>query len=73
MTRLKCSYCGEILTGQFHNCVGRQIAEGITKDRPFTVIENHKGTWCPYKSLFCQEGYCSECEIYQRLKQEKKK
>lgn len=24
-----------------------------------------KGKWCPYKAaLFCQEGYCSNCEIY---------
>jgi len=35
---------------------------------------NHKGEWCPYRvewngkvkhlTLLCQEGYCSECEIY---------
>ena len=25
-----------------------------------------KGSFCIYKSIFCQEGYCSGCEIYQR-------
>ena len=26
--------------------------------------QNHKGTWCMVDSnLFCQEGFCSECEI----------
>jgi hypothetical protein len=25
-----------------------------------------KGSFCSYTSIFCQEGYCSECEIYQR-------
>ena len=24
----------------------------------------HKGSFCIYKPMFCQEGYCSECEIY---------
>lgn len=28
-------------------------------------MENHKGTWCKYKpTVFCQEGYCTECQIY---------
>ena len=27
-------------------------------------LEYHKGQFCPYKSVFCQEGYCSECAIY---------
>ena len=27
-------------------------------------LEYHKGQFCPYKSVFCQEGYCSECTIY---------
>lgn len=25
---------------------------------------NHKGQRCPYKDLFCQEGYCVGCHIY---------
>jgi len=27
-------------------------------------LEYHKGQFCAYKSVFCQEGYCSECAIY---------
>jgi hypothetical protein len=28
------------------------------------TLQNHKGSFCVYKSIFCQEGYCSACEIY---------
>jgi hypothetical protein len=28
-------------------------------------LQYHKGQLCVYGSLFCQEGYCSECEISQ--------
>jgi len=34
------------------------------------VMENHKGTKCIYRDMFCQEGYCSECgikESYERM------
>jgi hypothetical protein len=24
----------------------------------------HKGSFCRYTSKFCQEGYCTECEIH---------
>jgi len=27
--------------------------------------ENHKGTMCIVRPLFCQEGFCAECAIYQ--------
>lgn len=28
------------------------------------MLTNHKGTWCIYHpEIFCQEGYCSECEL----------
>jgi hypothetical protein len=26
-------------------------------------LEYHKGSFCVYTPIFCQEGYCSECEI----------
>jgi hypothetical protein len=26
-------------------------------------LEYHKGSFCIYKPIFCQEGYCSGCEI----------
>jgi len=30
---------------------------------------NHKGTECVVKKgLLCQEGYCSECELYMQKK-----
>ena len=30
------------------------------------MMYNHKGGWCCVKpSVFCQEGWCSECQIYQ--------
>lgn len=25
---------------------------------------NHKGTPCPCANILCQEGYCSECQVY---------
>ena len=28
-------------------------------------VINHKGQPCPYKSILCQEGWCSGCQIYQ--------
>ena len=34
---------------------------------------NHKGTWCwVKKDLFCQEGNCSECEVFCKYSQDKK-
>jgi len=27
-------------------------------------LENHKGSFCIHTTKFCQEGYCSRCEIY---------
>jgi hypothetical protein len=29
-------------------------------------LEYHKGSFCVYTSVFCQEGYCSGCEIYRK-------
>jgi ferredoxin len=28
------------------------------------IAECHKGSFCIYTPKFCQEGYCSGCEIY---------
>ena len=30
-------------------------------------LENHKGWFCAYTPQFCQEGYCSICEIYWKI------
>ena len=27
-------------------------------------LEYHKGSPCVYTPIFCQEGFCSTCEIY---------
>jgi len=36
-------------------------------EKRVSLEENHKGTWCEIDpNNFCQEGYCSNCEIYQR-------
>ena len=29
-------------------------------------MEYHKGSFCVYTSVFCQEEYCSGCEIYKK-------
>jgi len=28
--------------------------------------EYHRGEWCPMQETFCQEGYCSGCDIARR-------
>ena len=30
------------------------------------LSEYHKGDWCPMQETFCQEGYCSGCDIARR-------
>jgi hypothetical protein len=53
----------------------REIKEIFAKHgTPFRddLSEYHKGEWCPVQETFCQEGYCSGCDIarrpYDRLK-----
>ena len=36
----------------------------MPEERIFRIIGNNKGLWCPFKSIFCQEGYCDQCQIY---------
>ena len=36
-------------------------------------LECHKGSFCVYTSIFCQEGYCSGCEIYVKRTSEAQK
>ena len=33
-------------------------------DETEPYILNHKGTYCIYKSILCQEGFCNDCEIF---------
>ena len=37
------------------------------------LLENHKAHWCPYDGLFCQEGYCEDCGVYQIWKEKSEK
>jgi hypothetical protein len=30
------------------------------------AIQDRKGQPCVYSSIFCQEGYCSDCEICEK-------
>lgn len=36
------------------------------------LMEYHKGEFCRYKSIFCQEGYCSNCELALRRNEDGK-
>jgi len=35
-------------------------------------LEYHKGHDCVYKPILCQEGWCSECSIYQQRHENKR-
>jgi hypothetical protein len=34
-------------------------------------LEYHKGQQCVHRNLYCQEGYCSECQVYLDLNLDK--
>lgn len=38
--------------------------QGIRREADLHL--NHKGLRCPYKDILCQEGWCSECNIYRK-------
>lgn len=44
----------------------------MDKNKERNLPINHKGLFCIYKTLLCQEGYCSECEIYKRAPNEQR-
>jgi hypothetical protein len=33
-------------------------------DAHWDIYSNHKGNWCLYRSMVCQEGVCSGCQIH---------
>jgi len=34
-------------------------------NRKFSLTENNKGLWCPFRNnLFCSEGFCEGCQVY---------
>lgn len=42
-----------------------EIKDNISRqERIFGISRNNKGLPCPFKQALCQEGYCSECQIY---------
>lgn len=41
---------------------GRQNMTGVAGT--FSIIGTNKGLWCPFKPIFCQEGFCNRCQIY---------
>ena len=52
------NYCSEI----YYRLGVRNRVEASLK-----FSESNKGRWCKLKpSLFCQEGYCLECEIFRK-------
>ena len=36
----------------------------LKQERIFSISNNNKGLWCPFKASFCQEGYCPDCQVY---------
>lgn len=47
------AWCGRYMTWRERNT--------LEQDR---VFSNNKGSWCPFKPIACQEGYCARCQIY---------
>ena len=45
----------------------REIKEILANQLDTNTIDDlseyHKGQWCPVQGTFCQEGYCSGCDI----------
>jgi len=44
----------------------REILVKLGASHQDNLIEYRKGEWCPMQETFCQEGYCSECDIARR-------
>ena len=36
----------------------------LKQERILGISNNNKGLWCPFKAVFCQEGYCQDCQVY---------
>jgi len=43
--------------------VNKKLEERVRR-RVFRISGNNKGLMCPFKPILCQEGYCTECQIY---------
>lgn len=57
---------------RIHHWLGKKLRKHrrIRKQLFILSAVNHKGGNCPYKSITCQEGWCSDCFIYQDWKNE---
>ena len=36
---------------------------GVIGEEEEIPIRNPKGTWCVFAAVFCQEGFCDECDL----------
>lgn len=34
------------------------------REKGFSICSSNKGQFCPLHPVFCQEGYCTKCEVY---------
>ena len=44
----------------------REILAKLGASHQINLSEYRKGEWCPMQETFCQEGYCSGCDIARR-------
>lgn len=54
---MECPICGADKES-YKEVMGRECYE------EHGVSSYHKGELCRYKPIICQEGYCSDCQIY---------
>ena len=41
------------------------MPKAVVLERMFSISGNNKGLMCPFKpTTLCQEGYCTDCQIY---------
>jgi len=40
------------------------LGKMLKQERIFRISGNNKGLMCPFKGVVCQEGSCTECQIY---------
>ena len=53
--------------------MNKDISPQTLKDKPHLkrIGMSNKGNWCKLNpNPYCQEGYCSGCEIYQKRKRQ---
>ncbi len=59
---------GENTVKQHCSEIFRRLGVRNRVEASLKFLESNKGRWCKLKpSLFCQEGYCLDCEIGRRM------